>query len=287
MAPSIENGFHSIAIPSDRAAQYNLHKTAIELNNIAVNLLVRRFPSEAMETLKDALLFMSQAVILSPNVGNRSSTSSAGEEIKHALARAWYRSAFSTATGPPDSKRKRSTYQVISSQSNPLQVYDDLMSSANSRTRPVLFPMIIEAIDFEPLTLFDAALHSGVMTFNYGIILGVVAAAAAAAVAAASSSTTSTAIMAYGVIQHACGALLELDVHSNNSESWDRLACDGSRLLLVRTMSMHHIINLAIELQRETEYYGYCLDMTDLWQRIYEQKWRFPACVKVNHAGAA
>jgi hypothetical protein len=283
MAPSIENGFHSIAIPSDRAAQYILHKTAIELNNIAVNLLDRRHSSEAMETLKDALLFMSQAVFLPPNVGNGSSTSSAGEEIMHALARAWYRSAFPTARGPPDSTRRRSTFQVISSQSNPLQVYDDLMSSAASRTRHVVFPMIIEAIDFEPLTLFDAALHSGVMTYNYGIILGVVAPAAAAA----SSSTTPTAIMVYGVIQHACCALLELDEISSDSESWDRLACDGSRLLLVRTISLHHVIHLAIELQGETEYYEYCLEMTDLWQRIYEQKSRFPSSAKVNHAGAA
>jgi hypothetical protein len=161
-----------------------------------------------------------------------------------------------------------------------LQVYDDLMSSA---ARHVVFPMTIEAIDFEPLTLFDAALHSGVMTYNYGIILGVVAPAAAAA----SSSTTPTAIMVYGVIQHACCALLELDEISSDSESWDRLACDGSRLLLVRTISLHHVIHLAIELQGETEYYEYCLEMTDLWQRIYEQKSRFPSSAKVNHAGAA
>jgi heme/copper-type cytochrome/quinol oxidase subunit 4 len=282
-----EASFHSQAMPLDRAAQCTLHKTAIELNNIAVNLLVRRYPSEAMDTLKDALLFMSQAVILSPNAGNGSSTSLVGDEIKQALARAWYRSAFPKARGPSDSKRRRSSYQVISSQSNPLQVYDNLMpSGAASRKPHVVLLMIIEAIDFEPLTLFDAALHSGVMTYNYGIILGVVAAATAAA-AAASSSTRATAIMAYGVIQHACGALLELDVNSSLSDSWDRLACDGSRLLLVRTISMHHVIKLAIELQRETEYYGYCLDMAHLWQRIYEQKWRFPASVKVNHAGAA
>jgi hypothetical protein len=156
------------------------------------------------------------------------------------------------------------------------------MSSAASRTRHVVFPMIIEAIDFEPLTLFDAALHSGVMTYNYGIILGAVATAAAA-----SSSIAPTTIMAYGVIQHACCALLELDEISSDSESWDRLACDGSRLLLVRTISLHHVIHLAIELQGETEYYEYCLEMTDLWQRIYEQKSRFPSSAKVNHAGAA
>jgi hypothetical protein len=136
------------------------YNAIVVLNNTAVQLMKRRLYTEAVETLKDAIRFMRVSFFPQRSDDGSSSASIRREDLDRALQAAWKRSTLRPSTAPDGIH-----LAVVTDQSNPTSVYENL-----ERDQKIWFIIEIDPsgscgyIDYE-----RAEAESSLLLLNYAV----------------------------------------------------------------------------------------------------------------------
>jgi hypothetical protein len=234
------------------------HKAIIELNNSAVALLVRGKYGQALETFRDAIHLVSTMTSspTTPKVG--------ASRAEQALCKAHARTAHPSKTTFSSSCDGR--VQVLSSQCSPANIYKALTSCVKSNELDVEFAVTIDPLPRECFKFSDVCFHIGVVWCNFGITQSCMATVYAGV------NEEILLKEAHYVFQQAQAWLSQVDFGG-----WEHLTiCMAYRLLSVRTMLTHSLINVSGRLNLEVEYQVYCRDMMRLLHAVEEQQTFFP-----------
>jgi hypothetical protein len=262
------------------------HKAAISLNNTAVALLSRGYCIEALDTFKDAVKLMRCATLSDGN--NEVSDNDVLVSLDQANKR-------SVVCGKPCHNHSMANWpilQVITTQHNPIQVYEVLTTSALDPNFQVAFPMTIDPIGSSGVD--DVTFEAGAVLYNFAIAHECLAASSVDVVTVSGGDSALFVEMArsrsHRLLQLAMAVLAEADGTAAPSvfpaESTCRLA--NSQFLLVRMAIVHSLIHAAILLNLDHfEYDEYCYFMLCLMQAVEAHRQWLPHNTALGVASAA
>ena len=144
----------------DQRACENAYKAINTLNNAGVSLLVNRRYTDAVETFQDAIQLMRTSFFNDRDSACETSCLPPREAFEKALQGAWLR------TRKESSEHDDLNLVVLTDQTSPLQVYEELSFDAES-----LFCVVLEPFNnkWSEMDMERLECESGLLLFNYGI----------------------------------------------------------------------------------------------------------------------